>query len=261
MADGDYKPVKFSDVVNSCRTSHQVGTGIVNFINTLPLALLGWLGLLSNAVSLWGTLFLRGSIGIRFLTVSGLIGVLLHQMITIAFINSPAAFLLVIWTGLLLIVWLCHLVSRAERTIYNPSAPPIHSRCIGGPLRFTYRLWDPLMRSWSDTPLRVALIGEPLLFVGIAILFAVLEPVMGEVRGERALGIWRVPALTAAAIWIQALTLALSERRQLAILSDQEIEQVNLAEGMMNRPSAVREREPEGFAVIDENEAQVGGVQ
>ncbi|MEQ9617042.1 MAG: hypothetical protein RLN60_03305 [Phycisphaerales bacterium] len=261
MANDDYQPLKISDIVNSCRTGHQVGTGVVNFINMLPLALFGWLSLFSNAVSIWGTPFIRGSIGLRYLIVSGLIGVLLHQMITIAYINSAASFLLVIWTGLLLVVWLCHIVSRAERAIYNPMAPPIHSRCMGSPLRFMYRLWHPLLRGWSDLPIRIALVGEPLLFLALAVIFAILEPIVAVIRDGESLGIWKVPFLTAVAIWIQAVHVYLAEKRYLAMLSDQEIEQLRLAEAMASRPNPGYERTPEGYAVVEGDDHWEEGAQ
>ena len=159
--------------------------------------------------------------------------------------EGPAQTIVSVWMLGATMAFFVHLAAGLVR-FFRPGAEHVHRFSMGEPAWFIQPLWRMTMRSWAENPLRVALIGEPLLLLTIAGAFFLYDRVIANSPEEVTHLGWLALA-SAAGIFIQSALVALRNLRQLALISDQEHEQSALAEGLSQRPSPGADRQPEGF--------------
>lgn len=197
------------------------------------------------ATSAWVTPLMRTRIGLVTLVIDAPLG-LITLGITASFFSEP-------WPESVLGVWLLILGTTlaghlyiAVRTFFRPGTEHVHRQDMGAPNQALMPLWDLTLRGWGNTPLRIALVGEPLLLVLVAFILWQIEPFVADEPS----GVWILFLLSALGVFLQAASMIVKGLWKQQLLKDQETEQEHTAEAFTKQPSRVTGREAEGVARI-----------
>jgi len=177
--------------------------------------------------AMWASPLLRTRLGIVSVLVQGPLAVL-TLMIAGAYSlpDGPWRGVVFGWSGLLVGALGLHFVLGVFR-LFRPGRRHAHSLGMGEPSAPLRPLWRVLMGDWSRYPLRVAIIGEPLLVSALAgIVFVIDTKLLAEQPASPSPAVYLMLS-AAGGIFVQAAATALQNEWALQALSDQEAEQTD----------------------------------
>lgn len=242
-------PMSYAALKGSVTEGAKIGQAGAKAINGAPRFLLRLIMfpimLFMYATGAWATPLMRDRIGLVTLLIDAPLGLLTLVIAASFFHGSWAPAVLSIWLIALSTVTARH-IYVAARNFFRPAKQHVHRQDIGAPNRILQPLWRLTLRGWGSMPLRVALVGEPLLLGLVAVILQQAESLFADEPS----GVWVLVLLSAIGVFLQAASMIVKGLWEQQLLKDQEAEQEHTAEAFSKQPSRALGRDTEGVARI-----------